>query len=286
MASLLSAVGVSACAVAGDKTDQAQTRSYSYDVSDQCYYTSACYTVQVGSPEIDPSRLKPYHAFWTQDVPKDGGWVRVPATFEETLAIDEDGNWKHTQIIRPGDGSANIGTRILDRSTLQILSLTLSFENGPPQQPAKVVYDMTGNSFAANVSFADGRTTTGQSRDLAMPMFDGQIGGLILSALPLRGGYVATLPMVIPNLGIYWIEASVVGKKRISTADGASVEVWEVNANWLNLTDGDVYPPGRDGSGGVYYIATSPTDGMPAVIEYVNDGGIIAWDGVRLKNNE
>ena len=67
----------------------------------------------------------------------------------------------------------------------------------------------------------------------------------------------------------------------IPTADGLSVAVWEVNANWLNLTDGDVYGPGRDGDGGVYYISVNPGDGVPPVIEYVNSGGIIAWDGVR-----
>ncbi len=140
---------------------------------------------------------------------------------------------------------------------------------------------MTGENFAADVTFADGRKVQGQPRDLAMPMFAGQIGGLTFAALPLRAGYVATLPMVIPNLGIYWIEASVIGKKMIPTADGGSVEVWEVNANWFNLTDGDIYEPGRDGDGGVYYIAVTPGDGIPPVIEYVNNGAIIAWDGVR-----
>lgn len=256
-------------------------REYSYDIDDQCYYTSACYSVTVGSSAIDTSRLKPYHAMWTQDVPGDGGWVRSQGTFEESLSQDEDGNWRHVQIQRPGNGSASIGTRRLDGKTFQILDLTLEFEDMPPEQPAKVFYNMTGDSFAADITMNSGEKKQGKPRKLAMPMFDGQIGGLVISALPLKEKYVATLPMVIPNLGIYWIEASVVGRKEIPTADGASVEVWEVNANWFNLTDGDIYGPGRDGSGGVYYIAVEPGDGIPPVIEYVNNGAIIAWDGVR-----
>ncbi len=104
-----------------------------------------------------------------------------------------------------------------------------------------------------------------------------------MATLPLKEGYVATLPMIIPNLGIFWIEATVISKNKIPTADGANQEVWEVNANWLNLNVGEVYEPGRDGDGGVYYIAVNPGNGVPPVIEYVNDGAVIAWDGVRRK---
>ena len=260
---------------------KAQARTYSYDVNDQCYYTSDCYSVQVGSPEVSTSRLAPYHAVWTQDAPNEGEWVRTQATFEEMLSVGSDGQWVHIQKNHLGNGMVKIDTRRLDRKTLQVLDLTIEFENAPPEQPAKVYYDMTGDSFAADVTFADGRKVTGQARDLAMPMFDGQIAGLTIAALPLADGYVATLPMVIPNLGIYWIEVSVVGKKEIQAGDAKSIPVWEVNANWLNLTDGDIYEPGRGGDGGVYYIAVNPGDGVPPVIEYANSGTIIAWDGIR-----
>jgi hypothetical protein len=112
-------------------------------------------------------------------------------------------------------------------------------------------------------------------------MFEGQIGGLTLATLPLTDGYTATLPMIIPTLGIYWIEASVKGKKTIMTEGGDSVETWEVDANWFNLTDGDIYEPGRDGDGGTYYIALNPGNGIPPVIEYANKGAGVTWDGVR-----
>ena len=280
--SAIAALGGLGCAAANQGLGQdKQLTQYSYDVSDTCYYTSECYTVQVGSGDVDSSRLKPYRAMWTQDVPQDGVWVRGATTFEEKLSVDEEGNWKHVQTVRQPDGSATIGTRILERDTLQVLNNTLELKGMAPEQPEKVIYDLAGDSFAADVYFSDGRKVQGQSRDLAMPMFDGQIGGLTLAALPLRTGYVATLPMVIPNLGIYWIEASVVGKSYIPTADGSQVEVWEVNANWFNLTDGDIYEPGRDGDGGVYYIAVNPGEGIPHVVEYANNGAIISWDGIR-----
>lgn len=258
-----------------------EATKYSYDIKDQCYYTSACYTVQVGSPQISVGRIAPYHAIWSQEAQRDGKMVTNPKAFEEVLEIGEDGNWKHTQKIFNRLGGISIGVRTLDRKSLQLLDLALTFENMPAGSPSRVYYDVTGDSMIADIFFADGRKTKGKTRKIAMPMFSGQIGGLTLAALPLKEGYVATVPMAIPNRGVYWIEASVVGRKNIPTADGASVEVWEVDANWLNLEDGGIYGPGRDGDGGVYYIAVKPGNGVPPVVEYVSNGAVIAWDGVR-----
>lgn len=260
--------------------DDQSVSSYPSDYKDECYKTPDCYSVVVGSAQINSSKLSPYHAKWTQSSLQNGEFQKTPGGFEESLSVAEDGNWVHIQTIRPGDGTALIGTRRLDHATLEVLDLTLEFEN-MPSQPAKVFYELTGNSFAADITFADGKTATGKTRSKALPMFDGQIAGLTLAALPLAEGYTATLPMIIPNLGVYWIEASVIGRRNHPTADGRHVAVWEVNANWLNLSDGDIYAPGKDGSGGVYFIAIEPGDGIPHVVEYVNNGGTIQWDGVR-----
>ncbi|PHR94145.1 MAG: hypothetical protein COA69_00680 [Robiginitomaculum sp.] len=257
---------------------------YSYDAEDKCYYTSACYSVVVGSSEINTARLKPYHAIWSQSNPdKDGAWVKSPATFEEILKIGADGQWIHVQKSHMGGGMAQVQTRTLDKKTWQVLDMTITYENGPSNAPQKVFYDLTGDNFTADITLSDGKHQTGKVRKKALAMFDGQIGGLTLAALPLSENYTATLPMIIPNLGIYWIEATVVGRKTIPTADGSSQDVWEVNANWFNLTDGDIYEPGREGDGGVYYIAVNPGDGVPSVIEYANSGAVISWDGVRRK---
>ena len=284
VASIATSLSVGSCSsvqqnAAASETAPAQT--YSYDITDPCYFTDQCYSVLVGSADVDSSRLTPYKAVWTQQVQQDGDWATTPTTFEEQLAIGDDGNWRHIQSIHAGNEVQNIGFRRLDRHTLQVLDVRLEFKGAPPEQPSKVYYDVSGDSFAADVTFADGRQVTGQSRTLPMPMFDGQIGGITIAALPLKDGYVATMPMIIPNLGLYWIEATVIGKKKLPTAGGSPVEVWEVNANWLNLSDGDIYEPGRDGDGGVYYIAVQPGDGVPPVVEYANNGTIIAWDGVR-----
>lgn len=176
----------------------------------------------------------------------------------------------------------NVAMRMLDGETLQLLSIEIEFPDPQEGQPSRVWYDMTGDMFQPKLTFADGSTRSGgPERPLVQPMFDGQIAGVVISALPLRAGYSATMPMVIPNLGIYWLEITVSAKTEISSEDGLSIPVWEVMANWFNLTDGDIYPPGRDQTGGIYYIAVEPGEGVPHVIEYANSGGVIKWVGAK-----
>ncbi|WP_262695735.1 hypothetical protein [Kordiimonas aquimaris] len=253
---------------------------YPENHKDVCYQTQACYSVPVGSSDVNSDRLKPYSAKWTQLVRDEGQFVSTPVVFEETLSLDEDGNWLHTQTVTTGGVLNGSGIRTLDRQTLEVLSLELLFQNPAEGQPSKVYYDLTETEFAADVTFADGRKQKGQSRFKAIPMFDGQIAGVTIAALPLKQGYSATLPMIIPNLGVYWIEVTVVSRRKIAAGQRSDIDVWEVEAHWLNLTDGDIYPSGRDGSGGVYYIAAIPEPGMPHVIEYANDTSVISWDGI------
>lgn len=256
------------------------TVQYPENHKDICYQTQACYSVPVGSSDISPDRLKPYSAKWIRSEKQDGQLVRTSVVFEETLSFDESGNWQHVQSIKANDATNVRGTRVLDKQTLEVLSLELLFQNATEGQPSKVHYDLTETEYAANVIFKDGREQKGQARRKAIPMFDGQIAGIAIAALPLRQGYVATLPMIIPNLGVYWVEVTVMGQQTISVGEHSNIDVWEVNTHWLNLTDGDMYPAGREGSGGVYYIAVNPEEGMPHVIEYANDTGVISWDGV------
>ncbi len=259
----------------------APAKTYSYDITDDCYYTSKCYSVLVGSKQIDTSKLSPANARWSQRTLKDGKWVTSPGTFDEKLTQLQGGHWQHVQTILVGGKARKTETRVFDKDTLQVLNLTMEFANPPEGAPKQVFYDLTQDDFSADITMPDGTQAKGKTRTKALPMFDGQVAGLTLAALPLSEGYSATMPMIIPNLGIYWIEAKVIDRRMLAIENGESIEVWEVTANWLNLGDGDIYEPGPDADGGSYYMAVTPGDGVPAVIEYANSGARITWDGIR-----
>jgi len=259
----------------------APTKVYSYDITDDCYYTSECYSVVVGSKQIDTSKLVPAHARWSQRTLKDGKWEVSPGIFDEKLIQLPGGNWQHVQTILAGGQIRKIETRVFAKDTLQVLNLTLAFPNPQAGAPKQVFYDLTQDDFSADITMPDGTQAKGKPRTKALPMFDGQVAGLAIAALPLSEGYTATMPMIIPNLGIYWIEVKVIDRLMLAIENGETVEVWEVTANWLNLSDGDVYEPGPDADGGSYYMAVTPGNGVPAVIEYANSGARITWDGIR-----
>jgi len=259
----------------------AEQLSHPSDHTDPCYASSDCYSVTVGSKAVDSTRLAPYHAIWVQQRVVDGKPTASPATFEERLQREANGHWLHTQIQRPGNGMAITGLRTLDGKTLALNGMQLQIDNGPAEQPTQVDYLIEADGHTGTAQFADGTEKAGTKKPLSMRMFDGHIGGISFASLPLAEGYTASLPMLIPNLGKYWIEAKVRGKKSIVSPAGESIQTWEVDAKWLNLGTGDIYPGGRDGSGGTYYIAIEPGNGVPPVVEYANENAVITWDGVR-----
>lgn len=268
--SLLTGLCINECAIAADKE------------SAGCYQAVECHSVPVGSSAINSAQLSPYHAKWTQSLPQDGEWVETPGGFEERLVMGDDGHWKHMQIVGPDDESRVTGIRRLDRETLQVLDQTVEFKNRPDDHPVSLFLDLTGNEYAAEMVFPNGETRSGPANSLAMPMFDGQIFGVALAALPLEKGFVGSLPAVLAHTGAsYWVEATVVGRQAIATADGNTQDVWEVATKWIDHDSGGVSEGGRNEAGGAYYIAISPESGVPHVIEYVNNGVSIVWDGVR-----
>lgn len=264
-------------AVVGSEID------YPSDFKDPCYSTINCYSAYVGSGLIQGSRLAPFHARWDVYSIIDGKRFSGGSTFEERLERTASGNWRHTQIARPGDGTSNTGYRELHRDTIQILSARIEFENMPDDHPVSLDYDLSGSEYSAQVTMQDGTEVAGSSQSIPIPTYDGQIAGVALSALPLEKGAVYTLPILIAHTkSKYWVEATVAGKTVIQPVGSDAIPVWEVNTKWVDLGSGSVSESGADKSGGAYYVAVTPGNGVPPVVEYINSGVAVVWDGVRL----
>ena len=119
---------------------------------------------------------------------------------------------------------------------------------------------------------------------LPMPVFDGWIAGLAIAALPLDEGYWASIPTATYIFkGVHHLTAKVVGRQMLETPLGEMIDVWAVEAEWVDLGSGDIYEPGPAGAGGLYHIAVTPGDGVPYVVKYEAQSNPIMWDGVRQK---
>lgn len=102
-------------------------------------------------------------------------------------------------------------------------------------------------------------------------MFEGDVLGIVLAALPLKKGYQVRLPVMYSQMGvIYTVVAKVVGKKVFLGPDGQSLNAWAVNTDWHDHSNGSVLPGGEAESGGTYYVIPKPPKGYPHVPKYIN----------------
>lgn len=239
------------------------------------------YTAPVGARVFDISKLQPYNAIWIQSIKNADTW-EVVGTTREILEIDENGQWRHTQIPRRDGSDMKVEViRTLDRGNFTPLHFLRTMENGPEQAPVEINFDIGPLDVSGYYLAADG-TKRPYTKEFPVPTFDGSIIGLVIATMPLAEGYRETIPTAIPTLNAsYWLEILVTGKIPYEVVTGEVIEVWEVTANWYNIDDEDWYPPGRDNWGGAYYIAVEPGDGVPYVVEYAHSTLIFAWDGVR-----
>lgn len=239
------------------------------------------YTAPVGARVYDLSKLQPYTAGWIQSIKNEETW-EVVGTVEETLDFDEAGNRRHVTFQqREGSNAKARVTRTLAKDNFTPLHFLKTLENGPPEAPVEINFDIGPLDVRGYYLAADG-TKKPYSKEFPVPTFDGSIIGLVIATMPLEEDYRETFPTSIPTLNAsYWLEIKVTGKIPYEVVTGEVIEVWEVTANWYNIDAQDWYPPGRDDWGGAYYIAVEPGNGVPYVVEYAHSTLIYAWDGVR-----
>ena len=244
------------------------------------------YSVLVGSPVINAAVIEPYHAIWNT----------AHGFIEERLTAADETRWQHVQrtfaplsretmdeFAMTDEYLAAEETRLIMRDTLasNYLLRNLLRESRDPSasRTMEIVADAEG--FAGIATRIDGEKLSWQLRT-GRESFDGWIAGLAIAALPLAPGYSATIPTVTHLFrGSHSLTLTVIGQVPVTVGTGDTVDCWEVEASWVELATGDVYEPGREGSGGSYYIALHPGDGVPYVVEYASSGSSIIWDGVR-----
>jgi hypothetical protein len=229
--------------------------------------------VLVGDGTVDGGRLQAFDGLWDsyQRGEPDVRRGRFREHFE--LHDDEMGSqWVHEQLIFRGDVSVGAAVLRLDPSTLAPVKLVQHFADHP-QGIQRIQLDFDASGYTR-------RTTTdgieAEDRvELPVAAYYGNSFGLAVAALPLTDGYRARLPSVFPAWdGLYWLELTVVGRAERSLSDeagGQSVEVFLVDADWLNVNDGSIYPPGPDASGGRYEIVVDPMPGQAPVWRYISD---------------
>ncbi len=234
------------------------------------------YDVVPGSQQVDTSRLVPYRARWQQFSRSEEGLTDSGVIYEETLVLG-DRTLHHTQVVRQPNGTKATEQRTFDRSSLRPERLTRSLVNAPQGQPKAIELDRKTQTWSGTATMSANQQHPFEYTSEA-DAFDGWVAGLVLASLPLKTGYEAKLPALVQlQQATYLLHAKVVGQRKFKPARGPGVQVWIVDTDWINVTDGSVSPGGAKNSGGSYLIARNPGSGQPHVIEYANNGVVIRW---------
>ena len=233
--------------------------------------------VGVGHPSLSTDKLQFPNAVYYIRVKNQSGEWTTAGTFTEYGKVKEDSektSVERTQVRTFKDGKSYLSHRVVfDKKTL-----------GPISTHRKSSVATLPKGFVAefDLEYKDRKLQGTQqkigadkpnpfpARELSQPMFEGDMLGLLLSALPLEQGYAARLPVMYSQMNIsYWVVARVVGSRDFTTASGKKVRAWAVETDWHDMESDDVSPGG--GSGGTYYVVPDPPPGYPHVPKYIND---------------
>ncbi len=238
--------------------------------------------VQIGSELVRGDSLTVFSARWSQYTLEDGKRQKKAEYFEQLIA--EEAGWRHVQQVTQVSGGESSNITHFDKRSLRPLKITQTVDAGAGLGKVVKNYRFNGSQYQVDTSEPGKQvaTTTGQ---MPVPMFNVANLGLVFASIELKQGLKLRLPSAFVQYhdAQFWTDAEVVGIRIFIDSEGNSHEAWEVNVAWLNIKDGDGYPPGASESGGAYYIAKDATAMGAPVAAYVNKSMAIYLHGMRLQ---
>jgi hypothetical protein len=228
---------------------------------------TASNTLQIGDGRIDAAGLKSYDLRWRQCAVQDGAWISSNDLLESFDAIG-DGVVRVQQRSRRKDGTSTVSTSYFDRHSFAPLRMEhrVFSADGTAQGTAQYVLNDTG--YQGRHSLGDKSKNVAGS--VSSKMLHGGAMGLPLALLDYQAEPLKFPASMINFDASYQVTATWAGKETLRF-EGAEIDAWLVDVEWLHEGTGDVYPPGPDASGGRYWIVNDPPPGFPYVPRYQTD---------------
>ena len=182
-------------------------------------------TVQAGDPARDPSHLRPFELVRELTLTR-GDSARPFGTQSERLTLDTlEGRPVLLDVLTFDTPNAlTIDSAWVDPATLGPLRMQ-------SRNPSRVVsLEFQGDRVRGRTTPATGEATTLDQRVGVRP-FEWNMFGLAVSALPLRPGYRAAMPVFVDRFNrVVWYTVEVVADTAITRASGYRAPMWEVVA--------------------------------------------------------
>lgn len=182
-------------------------------------------TIQAGDPRLDPSVLHGYSLVRTLRLTR-GDTVKPFGRQSEELATATLGRRPVLLDVVTFDtpNAVTVDSSWIDAGTLQPIRMRSS------NASRSVTLDFEGRRVRGGTVPASGPATT-LNQDLGVRPFEWNMFGLALSALPLRPGFRATMPVYVDRFErVVWYGVEVVRDTSLVRASGFHAPMWEVVA--------------------------------------------------------
>jgi hypothetical protein len=182
-------------------------------------------TVQAGDPVVDASRLHPFSIERRLTLARGDSTVPFGRQSEQLTSDTLDGRPVYLDVLTfETPRATTVDSSWIDAATLQPLRMHSS------NKARVVTLEFDGRRVRGRTVPAEGDPTS-VDEELAVRPFEWNMFGLAVSALPLRPGYRATMPVYVDRFGsVIWYTVEVVRDTTLVRVSGFRAPMWEILA--------------------------------------------------------
>ena len=227
---------------------------------------SAPHTIAMGDGSVNGTTIGEYETTWQQCALQEGSWIDAGAVTERTVIIGS--HLRHRQsTVRP-DGVRSVATTYFDHASLSPLRMELEVNDADGNLLATSERDLDKTGYTGVLTRREQQPVP-LSGSLSSTMYHGAVLGLPLATLDYAHERYRLEASMMMFDARYDVIVTSAGTEELVHGD-SSYAVELVDVEWLH-DNGEVYPPGPDGSGGRYWLLRNTPEDLPHVIRYKTD---------------
>ncbi len=228
--------------------------------------------ISVGDGNVDGRRILAYEEIWKQCSLQDGAWVDGGTLTEQAIVIGEQ--LRHRQITARPDGIRSVATTYFTHASLAPLRMELAVTDPAGKPLASSVRELRADGYSGQVT-RPGQEEQLVSGTISSGMYHGGVLGLPLATLDFANiDYELDASMMMFDAH-YKVFATSAGTEKLEH-NGDIFTTQLVDIEWHH-DNGDIYPPGPDGSGGRFWLLADRSEDLPHVLRYKTDSYVIEF---------
>ncbi len=223
-------------------------------------------TISMGDGNVDGLMIDAYEHSWSQCILQEGKWTDGGTVTERSAVIGP--LLRHQQITERPDGIRAVATTYFRHDSLSPIRMELEVADADNNQLAASERELTRAGYSGYV-IRPGADKQEVSGTLSSQMYHGAVLGLPLATLDYtKSGYELDSSMM--NFDAHYRVIATSDGTEDLVHDGKTYSMTRVDVEWHH-DNGDIYPPGPDGSGGRYWVLRENATDLPQVIRYKTD---------------